>query len=163
MDLPDDAKVKISDFPQFSIRVAYQVPVAIKLEANKTATEALPSTFEDALSLENIELFKVIDGGKLITSIKEILSSPPDIAALSEKISNEIRETKGKAEFALDLLTIKQDLAKLKIPRYIEDGLKWLELQLDQNQRVLLPSTPSSESFALTSNDAPVPKASAAI
>jgi hypothetical protein len=75
VSLADDAKVKAYDFPQFSVRVAYQGPVAIKLDPAAAPTEALPSTFEDSLAFENLELFKVIDGGKLVTRIKEIVTA----------------------------------------------------------------------------------------
>jgi len=138
VDLPDDAKVKIYDFPQFFVRVAYQGPVLVQLDPATNAVEALPSTFEDALALENLELFKTLEGGKLATNIKEILALPLEVPALAEKIANAVRDTNGKAEFAMDLLTIKEDLAEVTIPKYIADGLKWLELQLDQNQQQVL-------------------------
>ncbi len=159
VDLPDEAKVKASNFPQFSVRVAYQSPVTIKLNPAGPFAEALPSTFEDALAFENLELFKDLEGGKLVSKIKEILSSGVDVTALAAQISSAVRETKGKAEFALDLLTIKEDLAKVKIPRYIENGLKWLEDQLDQNQRqVLQPAgTAASAPLATVATTAPAP------
>ena len=145
VDLPNTAKVKTYSFAQFSVRVAYQGPVTIQLAPATQTTEVLPSTFEDALAFENLGMFKDIEGGKLVTSIKEILVSQPALGALAEQISTAVRETNAKAAFALDLLAIKDDLTKVKIPEYIADGLAWLELQLDQNQQqVLQPAAPAA-------------------
>lgn len=138
VDLPDESKVKQYGFPHFLVRVAYQTAIALPGDAG--SVETLPSTFEDALILSNTELFKTIDGGKLAASIKTILTANLEVADLAEQISKAVREVNGKAEFALDLLTIKEDLGAVKVPTYIEDGLKWLQEQLDQNQREVLQS-----------------------
>jgi len=163
VNLPDSAKVKIYGFPQFFVRVAYQGPVLVQLNPATNAVEALPSTFEDALALENLELFKTFEGGKLATSIKEILALSDDVPALADKISKAVRDTKGKAEFALDLLTIKEDLAAVKMPKYIEDGIKWLEQQLDQNQQQVLQAAATLPALSpATSAPDPAPKVAAA-
>ena len=39
--------------------------------------------------------------------------------------------SKGKAELALDLLSLKQDLIELRVPKYIKEGLDWLQGQLN--------------------------------
>jgi predicted ATP-dependent endonuclease of OLD family len=137
VNLADKDKVKTYDFPQFSVRVAYQGSVMVKLNPADVATEALPSTFEDSLAFENLDLFKSIDGGKLVGNLKEIVTTKTNVAELIIETSEVVREG-GKAEFALDLLTMKEDLNTVKIPKYIEDGLKWMELQLDQNRQQLL-------------------------
>ncbi len=152
LDLPEDRKVKLYDFPHFSVRVAYQGPVTIRLEDKGMVAEALPSTFEDAVALENLELFKDIDGGDLVTAIKELLNSQPEVTKIGGQIFKAVRETKGKAEFALDLLMINADLAEVKIPKYIDDGLKWLELQLHENSQLVLQSTRQSETAAASSS-----------
>jgi predicted ATP-dependent endonuclease of OLD family len=164
VDLPDAAKVKTYGFPQFLVRLAYQIPVSIQLDATMAGTEALPSTFEDALALENIELFKTIDDGELgelATAFKEIITAQPNPADLAKKIAAAVRNAKSnaKAEFALDLLTIKEDMKKLNTPRYIADGLNWLETQLDQNRRLLLQAAGTTASTPLGSaeTDAPAP------
>lgn len=138
INLPDVEKVKTYGFPQFFVRVAYQGPTMIKLNSKAVPIEVFPSTFEDALAFENLGLFSAFEGGKLATSIKDVLAQPIDTLALAKRISETVRETKGKAEFALDLLTIKEDLESVKMPPYIEDGLKWLELQLNLNQKEVL-------------------------
>ncbi|WP_202796930.1 AAA family ATPase [Pedosphaera parvula] len=151
IELDEKAKVKTSDFPQFSVRVAYQIPVSVQLEPTATVAEALPSTFEDALAFENLELFRntggnVIEGGDLVERFKAILNTPPVITELAKEISEAVRKTKGKAEFALDLLLIKEDLAKVKVPKYIENGLEWLECQLSENEQLVLQSAKTSTS-----------------
>ena len=92
-----------------------------------------------------------------------VLRLPPITAALAGQIYEAVRKTEGKAEFALDLLTITKDLARVRIPKYIADGLRWLELQLVQNQQqVLQPAAPSVTPLATASTAAPAPNTSAA-
>jgi hypothetical protein len=155
LKLSDDRKVKTYPIPHFSIRVAYQGPTMIRPDSAAGSIEALPATFEDALAFENLDLFKTIDGGELVGAIKTILADNADIATLADRISIAVRKY-DKAEFALDLLLIK-DIASVKMPRYVDDGLKWLETQLDQvQQQVLRPGK-----IAGTVASTPVPAAGA--
>lgn len=114
----DDAK-KADD----TLRVAYQHGVTIAEEI------ALPYTFEDALTLTNLDTFKKIDGDGLIAKMREAAN----LKTLSEQrlTMYEALTSKGakKAEFALDLLFHK-DPADIIPPEYIKDGLDWLHTKL---------------------------------
>jgi predicted ATP-dependent endonuclease of OLD family len=127
LDLPEVAKVKKGDVPLFAVRVAYQIPITVKL--NEKDAEALATTFEDSLAFENIALFKKLDGGALAKNFKAAVDTNDEPVALSAALFKAL-EKGGKAEFALDLLVLKEDPTELQVPRYIREGLAWLEMQL---------------------------------
>lgn len=151
--LTEAEKEKISAFPQYSVRVAYQCPVQIAPNV-----EALPSTFEDAFTLENLALVKDLpEGGALMEALKAAINAGHSNEKIGPEISRIIRETKGKAEFALDVLFVDKDLKELAVPAYIKSGLQWLENKLVDNQKQLLvPRTipPPAPSDAATSTAA---------
>lgn len=145
---------KIKEYPdhQFAIRVAYQVPVKVSLTDNDDATELLPATFEDALIFENASVLRNIkEPGKLAENVKEILETKEVTVKKAELIYDEVRATGGKAEFALDLLTTKERLSKITVPKYVDEGLSWLQTQLDVRQKDLLQRVKTGE-------DKPVPE-----
>lgn len=133
--LDKEEKEKIVDYKaqQFSIRVAYQTPVTIKL--NETTGEALANTLEDALLFENIDLFLEQEGTGLVAKFKKAIEESATIGELGVKLSQSL-ETGSKAELALDLLEF-EDASKLKPPTYIREGLLWLARQLRQRQKEL--------------------------
>jgi predicted ATP-dependent endonuclease of OLD family len=133
LDKTDMEKVAEYKEQQFSVRVAYQAPVKIKL--GKDVVEALANTFEDALLFENIDLFREQEGSGLITKFKEAIDGSTTIAELGEKLSKSLK-TGSKAELALDLLEFKE-ATKLKPPPYIKEGLVWLIGQLRKRQNEL--------------------------
>ncbi len=130
LDLPDDKKVKPAD-SLFSIRAAYQTPVAV----GNPAVERLPSTFEDALVFANYELFKTLDGGGLIAKFKAAVTG--DQAQAPQALFDSLRDGK-KAELALDLLQLEETEA-LAVPNYIQTGLAWLEAQMTLRHCAALP------------------------
>lgn len=127
LDLQADKKVKDNkDVPLFAVRVAYQIP---RMVTHGGATgEALATTFEDALVLENLSLFKTIAGEGMITKFNEAVNTTTDLANLSEAMFTILKKD-SKAAFALDLLWL-EDPGNLQIPTYIAEGLKWLEERL---------------------------------
>jgi predicted ATP-dependent endonuclease of OLD family len=139
-------KIKQYEKEQFSIRVAYQLPVMTKSAADATEIETLPATFEDSLLFSNLELSKTIEGGKLLGKVKEILNGAGSDMEKCKLISGAVRRDNVKAEFALDILMMKAKFAKLAVPKYIHEGLAWLESQLDVTQKVLLkvPARPTA-------------------
>ncbi len=105
------------------IRVAYQNPVSVNYFG--TVQEALPYTFEDAFALSNIEFIKGITSVTgLLKKIKEALSEN-DLTSACEKMFDALNNGK-KAEMALELLFYK-DPKEFQPPKYIADGLQWLE------------------------------------
>lgn len=131
LDLTSDAKVKSYADINFSVRAAYQSPV-LMLPDGEPNIEALPYTFEDALVFENLSLFKNIKGTGLMKKFYEAINSMMTTPELGRSFFDALRDGK-KAEFALQLIFL-EELKKLKIPTYINEGLMWLEEQLNKNK-----------------------------
>lgn len=125
----DDAKVKKGD-SQYAVRFAYQIPVSVTLD--KTPEEALPSTFEDALAFENTEFFQTLEGNGLARKFRDILSSTKADATSAAAQLHKALTGGNKAELALDIM-ISEDFKTMKLPRYIDEGLSWLEQNLKKS------------------------------
>jgi predicted ATP-dependent endonuclease of OLD family len=113
---------------KFPIRMAYQTPVVV--DESGTKTTVYPYTFEDSLVLENIETFKSIKKAQGL--LKKMVDATMEVTV--QKSANLMYETitnpsSKKAEFALELLYFKEPNI-LKTPKYIEEGLQWLEDKL---------------------------------
>lgn len=112
----------------FPVRVSYQI------KTNVEGIDVYPYTFEDALLLENRDVFKEITEStgllKKMVEASKILNIQDCAKAAYEAIN-----TKGvkKAEFALDILFY-EDPEKIKVPVYITEGLLWLESLLKFNK-----------------------------
>ncbi len=103
----------------------------------------LPNTFEDALVYDNVEIFRGLEGAGAIAKFKDALNAHETAAELA-KAMFEILQTAKKAEFALDLLDVKQEPWPIACPRYIREGLSWLEEKLRQKQQEIVPDTNAS-------------------
>ncbi len=143
LDIKPEAKIKLyPETPLFNVRVAFQIPTSVQLGASSKPVDAFASTFEDALVLHNLDLFKTLNGVGGIKKVKDAVVSATDAASLTTALFEIVREM-SKAAFALDLLFI-QDPKDLKVPLYIHEGLAWLEQQLDNRTDVVC-STPTPE------------------
>lgn len=118
----------------YALRSAYQFPV--KVTINGVEEEALPYTFEDSLVLENIDIFKSLEGTGLIKKFKTHVESCKDSAQLSKALFNELKGTSDKAKFALDLLYELPE--SFNVPAYIKEGLEWLQKELGGKPSELL-------------------------
>jgi predicted ATP-dependent endonuclease of OLD family len=133
LDLPLEQKVFTYETAyKYSIRLAYQTPTTITFKG--TQTEALSSTFEDCLIYSNYELFKNLaedDSGSLIKKVNSEIAAAESFKELHKGIYSTLRDGKSdqKAEFALDLI-FAIDPSRLTIPRYIAEGLEWLQTLL---------------------------------
>lgn len=136
LDLPQDRKVKVYD-PFFSICVTFQRPVLVKLEGEDGQTEALASTFEDALVFENLDLFRTLTGPGMTKKFRKAIEHSSTVEELGDELS-EILKSGDKAAFALDMLYLSEP-AQLNVPTYIREGLAWLERQLERNQLEVVP------------------------
>lgn len=125
---PNDSHKQTSDG---LVRVAYQCVVNIVF--NKSITQVIPYTFEEALVFANKELFENLEGNGYIKKFSTALAKQ----SLKECLECmfETLKSDGKAQFALDLLL--EDTDKLKAPQYIADGLKWLTETLSKNSNQL--------------------------
>lgn len=135
LELKNSEKVKNYD-DDFSVRVAYQTPVSVKLPTKAAPSEAIPRTFEDALVLENIDLFRDLNGTHLLGKFKEAIAESEDAESLCDNFFT-LLASASKASFALDVLYLK-DLKSVRVPTYIHDGLKWLEEKLLLRQQEVL-------------------------
>jgi predicted ATP-dependent endonuclease of OLD family len=152
--LPASDKIKHYADENFSVCVAYQLPVKVVLDEAIGQVDIEPNTYEDALAYENIELFKTLDGAGLINKFKEAINQHKTTADLTKAIFNALKSG-SKAEFALDLLFLKEPAA-FKVPTYIHEGLKWLQDQIcikekespGTGQKKANPSSPSKKEAA---------------
>lgn len=121
------------------IRVAYQK--AIEIESVSGTTTVYPYTFEDALVIENREIFKTLaDSTGLLKKMVEV-SKKADLAELAKEAYTIINDKQAKkAEFALDVLYF-EDPKKIKTPTYIKEGLDWIEEQLKGSKQGLIINT----------------------
>lgn len=136
LELPANQKEhQIDDL--YSVRIAYQTPISTYLPATGEAIQALPNTFEDSFVLSNAAHFAAKKGGAgLMKSFIRILNEAQTAGAIGEEFFNELREGK-KAEFVL-LVLGDENFPALEIPKYISEGLKWLESKLRSKQKELL-------------------------
>ena len=131
LDLPSDKKTREHDL-FYGIRVAYQVPVSVKLTEGGDTEEALSTTFEDALVFENLQTFRALDGDGMTAKIRAAIAASHSVPALDVTLL-EILKKGNKAEFALDILYLR-DPKLINVPTYIAEGLMWLEKELKGKQ-----------------------------
>lgn len=108
------------------IRVAFQTGIKIN------SGTVYPYTFEDALVIENKEVFKKIENNAsgLLKQMIEA-SKLDDFEEMATRAYDEITKPHTKkAEFALDILYF-EELGNIKTPKYIDEGLIWLKEQLE--------------------------------
>lgn len=120
----------------FSIRIAYQTPITIRLPKTGEEVEALPNTFEDSLVLSNVTHFSEKSGRGLTRGFGKALRDSETSQYLGEAIFDLLRNG-DKAEFALQVLS-DPDFATLSIPTYIQEGLIWLQTKLERKSKELL-------------------------
>lgn len=133
LDQKPEKKVVWHDQQCFAVRAAYQCPINVEFKG--VPAEALCNTLEDALVLENLELFEKSNGTGLWAKFKAAIENSGDVAGLIEEIFSILKKG-GKAEFALSLLEL-DDPQTLQTPFYILDGLKWLSGQLNKQHESL--------------------------
>ncbi|CAA0147668.1 ATP-dependent endonuclease [Tenacibaculum maritimum] len=110
------------------IRIAYQTPV--KIDENKKETIVYPYTFEDSLVLENASIFKSLTDAKgLLKKMVEATNETSVQKSADEMYKIITDPSSKKAEFALELFYFKEPDV-LKTPKYIEEGLLWIEDKL---------------------------------
>lgn len=134
LDLPDDKKISDKE-PLFAVCVAYQVPLEIELGGTKAKVS--PYTFEDAIVLENLATVRTMSGTGLTGKFAALAKSETDAEELANKLFDAI-DTAKKAEFALDLLELKEGPTALRCPTYIANGLRWLQKKLKDNRAEVL-------------------------
>ncbi|MDF1687960.1 MAG: AAA family ATPase [Parvibaculaceae bacterium] len=136
----------------YSVRAAYQMPVKVTV-TDASEGEAIPTTFEDALIFDNLELFREMEGTGLIKKFREVIRSADNIIDLGKELRNALTGNM-KAGFALDLLFLDEE-ETLNPPRYIGEGLNWLQTHLALTEAGM-PTTKLSSAEDLEAGDAGV-------
>lgn len=109
------------------VRVAYQYEIIVNYMGRKA--KAIPYTFEDALVLSNINLFKSkISSTGLIKKMADAVNKPT-ITKACQEMFNALNKNSKKAEMALEIL-YSTEPSELEPPQYIKEGLEWLQEQL---------------------------------
>ena len=122
LDLDDEYKIK------GTVRAAYQCGISATYKKGDAPTEVIPYTFEDALVLSNIALFK---GLTKSTGMVKKMHQAFDKPTLKECCEELYKELSGsKAQMALDLL-FDVEPKDLLIPEYIKEGFDWLSEKLN--------------------------------
>ncbi|MGU1298307.1 hypothetical protein ACSEOJ_27245 [Pseudomonas aeruginosa] len=140
LDLDDSHKVEEID-DLYSIRIAYQTPVTIRLPKSGAEAEALPNTFEDSLVLSNVQRFTGKPRRGLMRAFSEAIQNADTVQALGVALFEKLR-TGDKAEFALEVLG-DPDFGQLVVPAYIHEGLTWLQSKLELKRKDLLVVPPA--------------------
>jgi predicted ATP-dependent endonuclease of OLD family len=122
LDVSSEDKVKDG-----FVRVAYQNEMTVVYLKNEKT--AIPYTFEDALVLSNIDLFKGrASSTGLIKKMAEAVNKPT-LTEASQALFEALGKNSKKAEMALELLFTTEP-NELEPPQYIAEALEWLQEQL---------------------------------
>lgn len=128
LDLPESEKIILkTGICEYPVRIAYQLP--INIDYSGKTYEALSRTFEDSLIYSNMSIFDGIDtteAGSLIKVLVEKINNKEEFEPIKTAIFDELKKSDVKAEFALDLIYL-VDPKELVVPKYIDEGLSWLE------------------------------------
>lgn len=120
------------------VRVAYQCPLNVSLNDGGEKEEAIPYTFEDALVLSNIQLFRDMNKSTGLIKKMSVALSKTSLAEATKEMFVALGNGR-KAEMALELLYLKEP-KELIPPAYISEGLNWLQEKLkNKNQDFLKP------------------------
>lgn len=120
-----------------NIFITYQKEIKVKGHYSRSGS-VIPSTFEDALVLENMEFFKTTIQEKGPTKkVKKAIETSTGVKDLNKKVYKIFSDKNfKKAEFSLDVLFAK-NIEKLSAPTYIKNGLIWLEKRIHEwNQSI---------------------------
>jgi hypothetical protein len=115
----------------YRMRVAYQIPVVAGNAT--TSTECLPRTFEDSFIYSNLDIFANLtdaDSEGWLPKVKSVAFS----TNIEEEIFEILQKSGFKAGFALDVI-YNMDMKTLKVPNYIDEGLRWIEKELSTISR----------------------------
>ena len=116
------------------VRIAYQGPIKVKIK-DMEEQEYLPYTLEDALIVDNLEIFMTPLKPSILKKANDAILQSDSVDNLSDKLYEVIKGPRNgngnrgegleKASFVLDL--IESDIFEsLRTPFYIAGGLGWL-------------------------------------
>lgn len=112
----------------YPVKIAYQIPVILK--ESKKDVVVYPYTFEDSLVLENRKIFSKLHKSKgLLKKMVDATNEATIQKSADEMYAIITNPASKKAEFALELFYFEEPNV-LTTPKYIEEGLVWLEKKL---------------------------------
>jgi predicted ATP-dependent endonuclease of OLD family len=134
----------------FKVRVAYQIPTEV---AWNGATKSLTGrTLEEAFGLENADWCQAAERRHLGLKLRANPATPDDLAAgLHKRVGG---KSFDKTKFALGVLTEAPE--DWVVPKYIRDGLRWLETVVALELPTPLPETAEPAVAAVTRDVQPV-------
>ena len=119
------------------VRVAY--PCLAKVQYLSENEDAIPYTFEDALVLENLTIFKAMTDSKGLVKKMAVAVNKTTLDEACKDMFDALDKNAKKAEMALELLyTTEPNL--LEPPAYIKEGLDWLKTMLINDASLVTPS-----------------------
>jgi predicted ATP-dependent endonuclease of OLD family len=119
------------------VRVAY--PCLTKIQYLSEHEDAIPYTFEDALVLENLTIFKAMTDSKGLVKKMAVAVNKTTLDEACKDMFDALDKNAKKAEMALELLyTTEPNL--LEPPAYIKEGLDWLKTMLINDASLVTPS-----------------------
>ena len=133
----EDRTLELAGDPLFAVHAAYQLPVEVMLSGVATKETAYPYTFEDALVFENLAFFTNLQGSGLVARFRTAIAAGGGAAMVGTAMFEALKTGK-KAEFALDVLEA-ETFETLTVPRYIAEGLIWLQERLKKKQMEIIP------------------------
>jgi predicted ATP-dependent endonuclease of OLD family len=136
---PADRTLEPARDPLFAVRAAFQLPVEVTLPGAGASETAYPYTFEDALAFENLAFFAALPGSGLVAKFREAIAAGGGAVAVGTAMFEALKTGK-KAEFALDVLDA-ETFETLTVPRYIAEGLTWLQERMKKKQIDILPAS----------------------
>ena len=114
-----------------TIGVVYQRAQMVQCEDDPEPISLVPSTFEDAMVVTNLELTKGLSGVTMTNAFAKIAKGARTADALSKDLFDRLSKNPQKAAFALDLLGVEK-IKELVAPPYVINGLTWLEKTPDK-------------------------------
>lgn len=119
------------------VRVAY--PCLTKVKYLSEQEDTIPYTFEDALVVENLTIFKAMTDSKGLVKKMADAVNKKTLDEACKDMFDALDKNAKKAEMALELLyTTEPHL--LKPPAYIKEGLDWLNTMLINDASLVTPS-----------------------
>lgn len=141
-----------------NVRAAYQCDIEVEYVVGSPKEKAIPYTFEDSIVLSNIQLFRKLEKPTGMVKNMHEATKKESLQECTIELYNAL-EKGDKAKMALDLL-YDIDPNELKVPSYIDDGLKWLENELDNTYKELIRIEPQIENELTDTCNVPMKTAS---
>ncbi len=117
------------------IGVVFQRKFLVTYPEGSEPVSLIPSTFEDALILANLDIVKNLSGVTMTNAFAEIIRKGANVGDIAQGLYDRLRNSPQKAAFALDLL-VSENFDQLVLPPYVKKGFCWLQERLETYENV---------------------------